>query len=109
MVDKHWTTCHVCCDKRMFTTFEPVANDEKVFMRNLATSKVAGISKVILKMTSRKELTLNNVFFVPKIQKNLVSSSQLSRHDFRMVFNADRVTLSKFGMYIGKGYSDYNP
>ena len=97
-------TRHVCCDRRMFTTLEPVSNGEKVFMGNSATSDVAGIGKVVLKMTSGKELTLNNVLFVPEIRKNLVSGSLLIRHGFRMVFEADRVTLSKAGMYVGKGY-----
>ncbi|XP_057506051.1 uncharacterized protein LOC130789338 [Actinidia eriantha] len=39
-------TRHVCCDRRMFTTFEPAANGEKVFMGNSATSEVAEIGKV---------------------------------------------------------------
>ncbi|XP_057508516.1 uncharacterized protein LOC130791392 [Actinidia eriantha] len=39
-------TRHVCCDRRMFTAFEPATNGEKVFMGNSATSDVAGIGKV---------------------------------------------------------------
>ena len=70
----------------MFTTFEPTVNSEKIFMENSYTSDVVGIGKVVLKMTSRKELTLNNVLFVPEIRKNLVSNSLLSKHVFRMVF-----------------------
>ena len=55
-------------------------------------------------MTSSKELTLNNVLYVPKIRKNLVSGSLLSKHGFRMVFESDKVVLTKSGMYVGKGY-----
>ena len=66
-------TCHVCCEKWMFITFELMANGEKVFIKKSSTSDVAGIKKVVLKMTSRKELTLNNVLVVPEIRKNLVS------------------------------------
>jgi hypothetical protein len=47
-------------------------------MRNSLTSEVLGIRKVILKMTCEKLLTLNNVFYVFDIMKNLVSGS-LSR------------------------------
>ncbi|XP_057510960.1 uncharacterized protein LOC130793312 [Actinidia eriantha] len=86
-------------DKRMFTAFESATNGEKVFMRNSATSDVAGIGKVVLKMTLGKKLTLNNVLFVPEIRKNLVSGSLLTRHGFRMIFEADRVALSKVGIY----------
>ncbi|XP_057505591.1 uncharacterized protein LOC130788903 [Actinidia eriantha] len=97
-------TRHVYCDRRMFTTFEPTTNGEKVCMKNSATSDVARIGKVVLIMTSGKELTLNNMLFVPEIWKNLVSGSLLSRHDFRMIFEVDRVALSKAGMYVGKGF-----
>ena len=55
-------------------------------------------------MTSRKNLTLNNVLYVPEIRKNLVSSSLLNKHRFRMVFEADKVVVSKSGMFVGKGY-----
>ena len=55
-------------------------------------------------MTSGKELTLNDMFYVPEIRKNLVSGSLLNKHGFRMVFESNRVVLSKCGMYVGKGY-----
>ena len=59
-------TRHVCSNKDLFTTFEPI-DGEKVFMGNSATSAVEGQGKVLLKMTSGKELTLNNVLYVPEI------------------------------------------
>ena len=59
---------------------------------------------MILKMTSGKSLTLNNVLYVPEIRKNLVSGSLLNKHGFRMVFESDKVILSKSGMFVGKGY-----
>ena len=56
------------------------------------------------KMTSRKELTLNNVLFFLEIWKNLMSGSLLSKHDFRMIFEANRVILNKTGMYVRQVY-----
>ena len=50
-------TCHVCFHKKMFSTFEPVETEEKVFIGNSATSNIKGQGKVVLKMKSRKELT----------------------------------------------------
>ena len=97
-------TRHICSVREMFTSFEPVTNGEKLFMGNSATSDIGGQGKVILKMTSGKELTLNNVLYVPDIRKNLVSGSLLSKHGFRMVFEADKVVITKAGMYVGKGY-----
>ena len=97
-------TRHVCSDKMMFSTFEPIETGEKVFMRNSATSDIKGQGKVVLKMTYRKELTLTNVLYVPEIRKNLVSGSLLNSHGFRLVFESDKFVLSKSGMYVGKWY-----
>ncbi|WJZ85230.1 hypothetical protein VitviT2T_004776 [Vitis vinifera] len=97
-------TRHVCSDKKMFSTFEPIENGEKVFMGNSTTSEIKGQGKVILKMTSGKELTLTNVLYVPEIRKNLVSGSLLNNHGFRLVFESNKFVLSKSGMYVGKGY-----
>ena len=49
-----------------------LANGEKLFMGNFATSEIEGQEKVIMKMTSRKKLTLNDVLYVLEIRKNLV-------------------------------------
>ena len=97
-------TRHVCSDKSLFSSFKPAGNGEKIYMGNSATSEIEGQGKVILKMTSGKELTLNNVLYVPEIRKNLVSGSLLNKHGFRMVFESDKVVLTKNGMYVGKGY-----
>ena len=97
-------THHVCSDKMMFSTFEPIETGEKVFMGNSATSDNKGQGKVVLKMTSGKELTLTNVLYVPEIRKNLVSGSLLNSHGFRLVFESDKFVLSKSEMYVGKGY-----
>ena len=97
-------TRHVCLDRNMFTSFKLVDSGEKLFMGNSATSEIQGQGKVTLKMTSEKNLTLNNVLYVPEIRKNLVSSSLLNKHGFRMVFEANKVVVSKSGMFVGKGY-----
>ena len=55
-------------------------------------------------MTSGKELTLNDVLHVPKIRKNLVSGSLLSKKGFKLVFVSDNFILTKNGMCMGKGY-----
>ena len=52
-----------------------------------------------------KELMPNNVFHVPKIHKNLISGSLLSKHVFKLVFVSDKFVLTKDEIYVGKGYS----
>ncbi|XP_031096942.1 uncharacterized protein LOC116001193 [Ipomoea triloba] len=54
-------TRHLCCNREMFSTFEAVEG-EKVWIGNSAQSDVEGLGKVILKMTSGKELTDVAVF-----------------------------------------------
>ena len=58
----------------------------------------------MLKMTMGKFLTLKDVLHVPEIQKNLVSGSLLSKNGFKLVFESDKFSLFKSGMYVGKGY-----
>ena len=59
---------------------------------------------MVLKMTYGKEVTLTNALYVPEIRKNLVSSSLLNNHGFWMMFESDKLVLSKSGMYVGKGF-----
>ena len=65
-------TRHICANKNMFTSYVLVSSGEQIFMGNCSTSKVEGQCKVILKIASSKELTLNNALHVPDIRKNLV-------------------------------------
>ena len=78
--------------------------DEKLYMGNSSTSKVEGVGKIALKMTSEKIMTLMNVLHVPDVRKNLVSGSLLSKNGFKLVFVSDKFVLSKNEMYVGKGY-----
>ena len=97
-------TSHVCSYKKMFSSYQTIDNGEQIFMGNSSSSKVEGQGKVVLKMTSGEELTLNDVLHVPEIQKNLVSGSLLSKKGFKLVFVSNNFILTKNGMYVGKGY-----
>jgi len=48
-------------------------------MRNSDVSKVEGKNKVVLKWTSEKEFTLNDVLHVPDIPRNLIPDQSLVR------------------------------
>ena len=58
-------TRQICSDKKMFTSYEAINDGEQFFMGNSSTSKVEGKGNVILKMTSEKELIINDVLHVP--------------------------------------------
>ena len=85
-------------------SYHSIDNGEQLSMGNSSSSKVQGQGKVVLKMTSGKELTLNDVLHVPEIRKNLVSGSLLSKKGFKLVFVSDNFILTKNEMYVGKGY-----
>lgn len=63
-------------------------------MGNPATFDIIGLGKIVLKMTTEKELTLVDVLHVPDIRKNLISGSLLSKARFRpnVVYLLERVT-----------------
>ena len=72
-------------------------------MGNIATTRIAGTGKIMLKMTSGKVLTLKNVLHVPTIKKNLVSAALLVKNEFKCVIVSDKAVISKNEMFIGKG------
>lgn len=95
-------TCHICVDKGMFSSLHS-ANGEKSSMGSSSIPKVEEQDKVVLKMTSGKERSFNNVLHGPIIRKNLVSNSLLSKNGFKLVFVLDMFILPKNNMYVGKG------
>ncbi|GJR03413.1 zinc finger, CCHC-type containing protein [Tanacetum coccineum] len=75
-------TRHVCNNKSMFKIYEP--SDSILYKGNT--------------------LTLNKVFHVPDVRKNLMSGSILNKFGFKLVFEYDKFILSKSRKFVGKGY-----
>lgn len=73
-------------------------------MGNGSRASVHGVGTVNLKFTSGKTVQLKNVQHVPSINKNLVSGSLLCRDGFKLVFESNKVVISKYGQFVGKGY-----
>jgi hypothetical protein len=71
-------------------------------MRNLSTSKVVGVEKIILKIPFRKLLTLNNILYILDIMKNLMCSSLLSKNSLNIVFESHKFILSKNNVFVEK-------
>jgi hypothetical protein len=87
----------------MFTTYKEV-DGENLYMENSSTSKVLGVWKVILKITSKTLLNSNNVLHVADIRKHLVSNLLLSKNGFKITFVIDKFILSKSEMFVVKRY-----
>ena len=49
-------------------------------------------------------MRLKNVHHVSSINKNLVSGSRLCRDGFKLVFESNKVVISKYGQFVEKGY-----
>ncbi|CAA7036276.1 unnamed protein product [Microthlaspi erraticum] len=97
-------TTHICIDRQMFSTYQKSKGDDRLLMGNVSHSKIEGTGKVVLKMTSGRELTLNNVKHVPDMRKNLISGTLMSKHGFAINFESDQLILRKHGVFIGKGF-----
>ena len=64
-------------------------------MGNSTTAVVIGKGKVLLKLTSGKTLSLNNVFYVPSLRRNLVSGALFNKVGLNLVFEADNIIISR--------------
>ena len=93
---------HVCADISMFTSYQVA--DSSVLIGNGSHASVRGVGTVDLKFTSGKIVQLRNVQHVPTMNNNLVSGSLLCRDGFKLVLESNKVVVSKFGQFIGKGY-----
>nr|GEU42089.1 hypothetical protein [Tanacetum cinerariifolium] len=88
-------TKYICNSKRMFVSYQMVNESEPMFMGNETGLKIEGKGKVILKLTSRKDLVLSNVLHVPNITKNMISVPILSNDGFKLVFESNKFVITK--------------
>ncbi|KAJ9565792.1 LOW QUALITY PROTEIN: hypothetical protein OSB04_001758 [Centaurea solstitialis] len=92
-------TRYLYSDKEMFHEFKTVGDGEKLFMGNFATADIKGNRA---QDDFGKDLTLNDVLYVPEIRKNLVPGWLLNKHGFCL---SDKFVLTKMGVFVGKGYA----
>lgn len=94
---------HVCYGRVIFMTCSNI-EDKKVLLGDAHTTNVAEIVDVELNFPSRKTLILKDVMHVYEITKNLVSSFLLSKTGFSQSIGKDLYTITKNGIFVGKGY-----
>ena len=94
---------HLYANKELFHNLEDAIDGECFYMGNTTTVEVLGKGKVFLKLTSRKTLALNNVLFVPSLRMNLVSSGLLNKVGLKIVFETDKLIITKNWNFVGKG------
>ena len=101
-------TTHVCMDKKWFKHMRNVEDGLVLYMGNESTTPVLGKGDVHLHFTSGKELILHNVLYAPSIRKNVVSGGVLNKLGYRLVFEADRLVISRAGTFVGFGHYKNN-
>ncbi|GAA0161599.1 hypothetical protein LIER_17877 [Lithospermum erythrorhizon] len=72
-------TRHVCKDKSSFKTYELVQQPTFLYNGDKSQVDVLGKGSVVLEFTSRKCLTLNDVYHSPALSKNLMSGYLLNQ------------------------------
>ena len=83
---------------------EPCVAGYLVFMGDSRSTPMIDKGKVLLKLTSRKVLVLSDVLYVLDIQWNLVLVSLLGKAGMRILFDSDKIVLTKNDAFVGKGY-----
>lgn len=79
--------------------------DDHVLFVCLSTVVVRGKEIINMQLTSRKVLTINDVYHVLKVRKNIVSGSLLNKYiELKLIFVSDNFVMIKLGNFVGKGY-----
>ena len=65
-------TRHMYTNRNLCAEYEEVNDGENVFLGDARIAKVVGKGKVVLKLTSGKNLILNAILHVPDMRRNLV-------------------------------------
>ena len=92
-------------NRSAFTLYTTVKEgEEQVFMGDSRFFPMIGKRKVLLKLTSRKVLALSDVLHVLDIRWNLVSVSLLGKAGMRILFDFDKLVLTRNNKFVRKGY-----
>ena len=77
--------------------------EKQVFMGDSRSFTLIGKGKVLLELTSRKVLSLSDVLHVPYIRWNIISLSLLGKEEVRVMFDSEKIALTKIDAFVGKG------
>lgn len=103
-------SCHVTFHKEWLSDYRSVSG-EKVKLGDDAECDVRGIGNVHIKKLVRgtwESATIRNVFFVPKLKKNLLSVGVFTSGGYEVSFKDNRVALMKDGLVYTNGVKQNN-
>ncbi|KAI5582284.1 hypothetical protein BDE02_07G075200 [Populus trichocarpa] len=111
--EKKWVvnssaTRHICENKKFFSTYTSFNDEEEVvYLEDSRIANVLGKGKVLLKLTLSKTLALNEMMHVPNIRANLVSMALLGKFRIKVLFEFDKIVMTKNNVFMGKGYYNH--
>ena len=91
---------HVCYDRPVLKIYSESDDEKKVLLGDSHATKVLGTGNVELKFTSERIVILKDAPHTPEMRKNIVSGYLLNK-----TVGSDQFTLTKNGMFVGKGYA----
>ncbi|GKA08080.1 zinc finger, CCHC-type containing protein [Tanacetum coccineum] len=97
-------TTHVCKDRCLFKTYEPVEDGSVLYMSDGHFALVHGKGSVVMEFGLGKSITLFNVLYVQKLHKNLIFGPVLNKCGYKQVYESDKYILLKTGVFVGFGY-----
>jgi transposase InsO family protein len=90
-------TCHVCRNKNLFSTFDSTYK-EKINMPNGEMCMSSGKGTVILSLINSNgkisKAKIQDVFYVPEIEGNLISVSKLTNKGYQVIFNKTKCEIN---------------
>jgi len=78
-----------------------------IYLGDSRIVNVLGKSKVLLKLTLDKTLALNEMLYVPNIRANLVSVALLGKFRIKVLFECDKIVMTKNNVFMGKEYYNH--
>jgi hypothetical protein len=112
-IEKNWVvnssaTRHICENKEFFSTYTSFKDGEEViYLGDSRIVNVLGKRKVLLKLTLDKTLALNEMLYVPNIRENLVSMALLRKFRIKVLFECDKIVMTKNNVFMGKEYYNH--
>ncbi|XP_074293467.1 uncharacterized protein LOC141620517 [Silene latifolia] len=96
-------TRHICTNKDLYKELKDVDDKKVVYVGNSNRFPVLAICKVHLKLTSGK-VALDNVLYVLDMCRNFISGALYNKASFKLIFETDKLVMSKNGQFVGKGF-----
>ncbi|KAL2629144.1 hypothetical protein R1flu_013830 [Riccia fluitans] len=79
-------TDHMACKREYFHTYEPLHSPKFVYLGDNSVHPMVGIGSVVVKLSSGEKVTIEQVYHVPGLFKNLFSGKQFAKKKGTLVF-----------------------